>query len=589
MRGILISFLHPASFILFFHFFKEGKKLNAFLRLVFVLTFVAAVSYSSNAMNFDVNTTADTQDASPGNGWCRDASNNCSLRAAITEANALAGNDTIYLSAGVYTQSRKFWGEDDNEGGDWDIRSNLTIIGAAHGSTILQAHASANSGFDRVLHSVFTTNVVNLSYLTIRHGYRTGGITPSTKGGGIRNAGTMNLYAVAVASNVAPIGGGIYNEGNLTINSSVVTSNTCQQTAGGCHGGGMHNDLYPGKTLSVNSSRFTQNQVVAPNGGFGAGISVLGHDNFTVSIIDSVLNENRGSSGITGGGLYVFAGNGNVAVNLTNSEFSLNRPISSNPAHMIKGGGIAVSTNYIGNVSGTWSGLDISENNSPLNGSCNADGVPMIFGGGIFVESEATATIALNNSRIYRNHSSEGAGIKTKGFGTGSFSMTNVEVAENCSRLNDRGGAVHATGAISFAMDFSTVTENRGYYIGGIFSNTTGTFEMKNSIVSENYAAFGGGPNRDLQGSFVSQNYNHFGLIPGSGVFITGVTTNNTTGSSLLVWSSAENAYVPGTGSPALNAIPAGTNGCGSAVATDINSNPRPLGGACEKGAVEVQ
>lgn len=44
---------------------------------------------------FEVDDSGDTADASPGNGTCADASGDCTLRAAIEEANAWAGADTI--------------------------------------------------------------------------------------------------------------------------------------------------------------------------------------------------------------------------------------------------------------------------------------------------------------------------------------------------------------------------------------------------------------------------------------------------------------------------------------------------------------
>src|SRR5438445_13495796 len=57
---------------------------------------------------FTVNVTGDGQDANPGNGICATAAGNCSLRAAIQEANANAGKDTINFNipgAGVHTIS----------------------------------------------------------------------------------------------------------------------------------------------------------------------------------------------------------------------------------------------------------------------------------------------------------------------------------------------------------------------------------------------------------------------------------------------------------------------------------------------------
>src|SRR5690606_27884382 len=47
------------------------------------------------ATTFTVDTANDTQEASPGNGVCADAAGRCSLRAAVMEANANPGDDTI--------------------------------------------------------------------------------------------------------------------------------------------------------------------------------------------------------------------------------------------------------------------------------------------------------------------------------------------------------------------------------------------------------------------------------------------------------------------------------------------------------------
>ena len=71
--------------------------LAAVFSAAFALT---AFSVNANAATFVVNTTADTQDAAPGNGVCADGGGMCSLRAAITEANALAGADIDHGSGG---------------------------------------------------------------------------------------------------------------------------------------------------------------------------------------------------------------------------------------------------------------------------------------------------------------------------------------------------------------------------------------------------------------------------------------------------------------------------------------------------------
>lgn len=52
------------------------------------------------AATFTVNNDTDTNDTDPGDGVCHDSADDCSLRAAIQEANALAGADTINFSIG---------------------------------------------------------------------------------------------------------------------------------------------------------------------------------------------------------------------------------------------------------------------------------------------------------------------------------------------------------------------------------------------------------------------------------------------------------------------------------------------------------
>lgn len=104
------------------------------------------VSPSARAAIFVVNTTADTVDANPGDGICADSGGQCSLRAAISEANAWPGADTITLPAGTYLLTLAGASEDANATGDLDITSDITINGAGAASTIIDANQ-----LDRVL------------------------------------------------------------------------------------------------------------------------------------------------------------------------------------------------------------------------------------------------------------------------------------------------------------------------------------------------------------------------------------------------------------------------------------------------------
>ncbi|MEJ2575070.1 MAG: CSLREA domain-containing protein, partial [Gammaproteobacteria bacterium] len=66
-----------------------------YLPIVFVLAGLTTAANATVNLTFTVNSVADSVDSHPGDGVCMDASSQCSLRAAIMEANALAGPDTI--------------------------------------------------------------------------------------------------------------------------------------------------------------------------------------------------------------------------------------------------------------------------------------------------------------------------------------------------------------------------------------------------------------------------------------------------------------------------------------------------------------
>ena len=82
------------------------RTIKATATLSCALALVAASASSAAANTFYVTSTADAVDKNPGDGFCQtDAEGNapCTLRAAVMEANALAGTDTIQVNtAGVY-------------------------------------------------------------------------------------------------------------------------------------------------------------------------------------------------------------------------------------------------------------------------------------------------------------------------------------------------------------------------------------------------------------------------------------------------------------------------------------------------------
>src|SRR5262245_38264714 len=92
-----------------------------------------AAAAQSGPTEFTVETIEDAVDLNPGDGVCETTvgpNNACTLRAAIQEANALPGPNTIHMPAGTYTLSLAGGDEDAAATGDLDITGDLTIEGA---------------------------------------------------------------------------------------------------------------------------------------------------------------------------------------------------------------------------------------------------------------------------------------------------------------------------------------------------------------------------------------------------------------------------------------------------------------------------
>src|SRR4030066_1574657 len=98
-----------------------NRKRRFTARTAFLALAALAWAIPALAATFTVNSTEDAVDIIPGNGICADAFDDCTLRAAIQEANASAGADTIVLLAGTYVLDISGLGEDTAITGGLDI------------------------------------------------------------------------------------------------------------------------------------------------------------------------------------------------------------------------------------------------------------------------------------------------------------------------------------------------------------------------------------------------------------------------------------------------------------------------------------
>src|SRR5215207_3850749 len=143
-----------------------AKQFVRVFSVVIILSILLAqfgLSPVAAAANFVVDSHVDEADAAPGDGLCQTREGECTLRAAIQEANAWEGADSISIPAGTFALSIAGSGEDAAATGDLDITDGLTISGAGIGVTILEA-----GELDREFH--VQSGTLSLSRLTIQNG-----------------------------------------------------------------------------------------------------------------------------------------------------------------------------------------------------------------------------------------------------------------------------------------------------------------------------------------------------------------------------------------------------------------------------------
>lgn len=562
--------MFPIIFNLRAVFTAHTQRNFIFAVALFTFCFPFSAAPAVFAATFTVNSTVDMNDVNPGNGICETAAGNniCTLRAAITEANALAGDDVITLPAETYTRTLN--GVDNaNASGDLDITSDITINGAGSSNTFIQAAASAGTATERVLHIPTAGVTVSINGVTLRYGRVTTG-SNANFGAGLRVEGTgtnVTLNNVVVSDNRGfTSGAGIYvvtGSPTLTLNNSTVSNNIISITTGSAVGNGGGIFLSTTGTININNSLISNNTLASTvSNVFGAGIALLAG---TVNVTSSSISNNRATGNGTSsfgvaGGIY----NLQAVLNVDNSTLSNN--ITDFHA------GIRTEAQ-------TTAAATIINQSAIINNTANFDG------GGIINASFGTANTvtSVNNSTIGGNTAAGNAG------GVGNFNVSTGSAIVNLNYSTVAGNAANS--------------DNSGDEVGGGVANLNNgggsgplTINLTGSIVADNTVGTGGsGP--DIAGTITSLGYNHVEDIRG-GIFMT--ATGDVTGVDPGLMPLANNGgptltYLPGPNSPVRDTIPNGVNGCGVAPfnvdqrgvfrPTDSDNNTVA---ACEKGSVEV-
>ena len=163
----------------------------------------------------------DSVDAAPGDGVSVDSKGRSTLRAAIIEANARTGADTILLGTGVYTLSLFGLNENGALSGDLDITDDLTIIGAGSERTFIDADFLGPYLRDLPRRQCFHS----------RRDAREWKCHTCGDGECDSELRSLTLEDVTIENSLANRGGALFNNGIVAMTDSYFHSNTAMLTA----------------------------------------------------------------------------------------------------------------------------------------------------------------------------------------------------------------------------------------------------------------------------------------------------------------------------------------------------------------------
>jgi predicted outer membrane repeat protein len=285
---------------------------------------------------FYVNTTLDLPLNVNGNTCANisstDTSSMCSVREAVTQANAVSGSETtIVVVAGTYNLTiPPVTGVYDSSAGALDITEPVIILGDVDGSgnpaTIIQAGTTTSNGIDKIfgidpnLNTAFDTQLTNL---VLQNGYNRQPYTDGTVfpgfGGAIQweayGTGTLEITNCTIQNNTTTDGdgGGISADnalggaGAITITGSTIQSNAANEASTG--GSGIGGGIFLGAStpMTMTNTQILNNQAMQGNSPAGQGGGIFTFDPAAADVeIQGSISGNQAAG--DGGGIYAGGG-----------------------------------------------------------------------------------------------------------------------------------------------------------------------------------------------------------------------------------------------------------------------------------------
>jgi len=410
--------------------------------------------------------------------------------------------------------------------------------------------------------------------------------------GGANNAGAASVIAVDCTADSSALGTAL---ASATDGDTLAILGSCKGTFEVAHSltlagsnGATLDAQGAGTVLSIDSGTTVaiRNLTITGGNGITAG-GIL--NNGAVTLTDSTVSGNSATPGTSpnfgGGGIF------NVAASLTLTNSS----VSGNSAS------VAAGRNGAGGILNLGGSLTLTD--STVSGNSATSGVNFSTAvGGIDICCSSGSTVTLTRSTVSGNSgdalSDAFGGILNSG---SVISVTNSTVSANSASatggasafssavagISNSGGTLSLNGV---TLARNNVSEPNGGFlpaVAGVSNFFGGTLTSQSSLISGQ----SGGPNCYGLAASSDGGYN---LDDGTSCGFSAANHSLSSTEPLLDPAGLQSNGGPTrtialrVGSPAIDAISPGTNGCGTTIATDQRGVSRPQGPGCDIGAFEL-
>ncbi|MFN8445323.1 MAG: Calx-beta domain-containing protein [Caldilineaceae bacterium] len=417
-----------------YHFFTGHTRLRPAFWLVAISVLLWAhpawaATRTVDTLTDDANLTA-----------CTQAANDCSLRGALSGADA---NDTINFDPNLANQTVTL------SLGQLAISQPITLDGSTAPTVTVNG--------DNLSRVITSTQPLTITHLIIENGRVTNG-----NGGGLYVGSDLRLIS-SVIRNSTTIGdgtrlnghgGGVYVAGDATLTDATILNNYSDFYGGGAFVGG--DMVLTGTTIFSNTT----------GGANGGGIYLIGN----ATIMDSTVHNNKGAKG---GGMFVGS-----AATITGATFHDNSGYEGGGAY-VQDDATLTGASFLNNTAFTGGGVYVSGTVSITDTNFLSNAASSDRGGGAYVGGNATLT---HISFLANTASREGGGAHVGG------NVTIVDVTVLSNTAQSDGGGLWMGGNATILN--TTFRNNMGMVGGGAY--VSGTVTITATTFLSNLTSFNG-------------------------------------------------------------------------------------------------